>query len=285
MPQNELDIELRNGVLQLSEKTMVMGVINVTPDSFSDGNLFYSKDKAIAHGLQMVEDGVDIIDIGGESTRPFSNPVPIEEELDRVIPVVKALTARCQVPISIDTCKSEVARQALDAGAALINDISALLFDPAMGPLVASYGVPLVLMHMKGTPKTMQVSPDYDALIPEITKFLIEAMDRAMAYGIERRKIIIDPGLGFGKQVEHNLAILNKLSHFKILGRPILLGASRKAFIGKVLGLDVNQREEGTSATVAIGVYNGANIVRVHNVLNARRTVDMVEAIKRAGQL
>ncbi|MBF0508937.1 MAG: dihydropteroate synthase, partial [Deltaproteobacteria bacterium] len=219
-----------------------------------------------------------------ESTRPFSNPVPIEEELERVIPVVKELAARCQVPISIDTCKSEVARQALDAGAALINDISALLFDPAMGPLVASYGVPLVLMHMKGTPKTMQVSPDYDALIPEITKFLIEAMDRAMAYGIERRKIIIDPGLGFGKQVEHNLAILNKLSHFKILGRPILLGASRKAFIGKVLGLDVNQREEGTSATVAIGVYNGANIVRVHNVLNARRTVDMVEAIKRAGQ-
>lgn len=268
--------------LDLSSKTHVMGILNVTPDSFSDGGLFYEPERAVEHALKMIEDGADIIDIGGESTRPGSEPVSEEEEIKRVVPVIKKLSRQIKVPISIDTYKSRVARASLEAGASIVNDISGLRFDPEMKKVVAEYKVPVVIMHIKGTPKTMQINPVYEALIPEIMDYLREGIMIAKEAGIPEELIIIDPGIGFGKTFEHNLEIINNLREFTYLERPILIGPSRKAFIGKILGdVPPMMRLEGTLGAVAISAYNGADIVRVHDVKQTVKVLKIVDAIKR----
>ena len=275
--------------LALGGKTVIMGILNVTPDSFSDGGRFFDHGQALAQARKMAAEGADIIDIGGESTRPFSDPVPEKDELDRVIPLVKALAGNIGVPISIDTTKAEVARQAVAAGAQIINDVSALHFDPEMGKVAAETGAAVVLMHMKGTPKSMQENPVYDDLIGEIHDFLSDAMDRARAAGIENHRLVIDPGIGFGKTVSHNLEVIQRLDAFLDLGAPILLGVSRKAFIRKVLAEDAPCEpapdhpdiETGTQAAVALGVAKGAHIVRVHNVARTRPTVRVADAVGR----
>jgi len=257
-----------------------MGILNVTPDSFFDGGFHFHLDEAIEHGLSMASEGADIIDVGGESTRPFSDPLPLEEELRRVIPVIKALSQHIDIPISIDTYKSEVARQAIEGGASMVNDISALRFDPAMAALVAEAGVPIILMHMKGTPQDMQVSPTYEDLLGEILQFLSNAVQKASACGIRRENIIVDPGIGFGKSFDDNLKIIRELHVFSSLGQPVLVSTSNKSFVGHVLGLPVESRETGTMATIAAAVMNGADIIRAHNVKAARETVRMIDAIQ-----
>jgi dihydropteroate synthase len=259
-----------------------MGIVNITPDSFSDGNSFFTKSTAVSHAMELVGQGADIIDIGGESTRPGAPPVPLDRELERVIPVIEELAGKIHVPISIDTTKAEVAKQALDAGAEIINDISALRFDPDMVKTAAHGDVPVVLMHMAGSPETMQKHIYYDSLIDDINEFFQERIDAACQGGVDRNKIIIDPGIGFGKSVEKdNFTILARLDTFSALGKPILVGPSRKAFIGRLLGKDVNGREEGTAAAVAIAVYNGAGIVRVHNVKTMKMVARVVDEIKK----
>jgi dihydropteroate synthase len=265
--------------LELGERSLLMGTINVTPDSFSDGGHFFDIDQAIKQGEVLASSGADLLDIGGESTRPFSDPIPLEEELRRVIPVISELAKRTSIPISIDTCKSQVARAALDAGATMINDISGLRFDPEMLQLAAAAEVPIVLMHMLGTPRTMQVEPHYVSLLSEIIAFLEERIQFACAGGISRGRIIIDPGIGFGKTVDHNLSIIKHLDAFETLGQPILLGPSRKSFIGAVLDKQVNEREPGTWAAVCAAILKGAHIVRVHEVATGRQIVDMIDAI------
>ncbi|MGQ9653257.1 MAG: dihydropteroate synthase [Thermodesulfobacteriota bacterium] len=276
-------VRLRDTVLDCSSKTLIMGILNVTPDSFSDGGRFYDKVRAVEHGVKLASDGADIIDVGGESTRPGSESIPVEEELRRVIPVISALVKEVEVPISVDTCKSEVAARAIEVGAAMVNDISALRFDPRMVHVVAENQVGLVLMHMKGTPRDMQMAPSYDDLLNDISSFLHGRMLWAQERGVAPDRIMVDPGIGFGKTVAHNLTILKGLSHFKTLGRPIVLGTSRKSFIGHVLQADVGHREEGTAATVAVGIWNGANVVRVHDVAGMAPVVKMTDAIMRAG--
>ena len=260
-----------------------MGVLNVTPDSFYDGGQYHKLDDAVEQGLRMAEAGADIIDVGGESTRPYSNLLPIDEELNRVIPVIETLSKEIALPISIDTYKSEVAIRALEAGAAMVNDISAMRFDPAIGNVVASTGVPIVLMHMKGEPKNMQINPVYDNLLGEIVDFLRRAAEKAVSMGIKRDLIIIDPGIGFGKSFDDNLMILRELQRFSSLGYPILVGTSNKSFIGHVLGLPVESRGTGTMATIAAAVMNGAHIIRAHNVRAAKETVTIIDAIKAGG--
>ena len=266
----------------LDSKTFVMGILNITPDSFFDGGAHFRENDAVKQGLKMTAEGADIIDVGGESTRPFSDPLPLDEELRRVIPVIKTLSQETDIPISIDTYKSEVASQAIEAGATMVNDISALKFDPLMGQLVADAGVPIVLMHMKGKPKNMQINPTYKDLFGEITDFLEKAIEQAISSGIKRDLIIIDPGIGFGKSFDDNLKIINNLHTFSSLGQPLLVGPSNKAFIGHVLGLSVESRESGTMATIAASVLNGANIVRVHNVKATKETVTMIDAIMKS---
>ena len=260
-----------------------MGILNVTPDSFSDGNLFISVEAAVEHAERMIAEGANIIDIGGESSRPGADMVSAEAEMDRVLPVIEKLSKTTQIPISIDTYKSSVARRALEIGACIVNDISALQGDPDMASVVAEAGVPVVLMHMKGTPKNMQSAPHYDSLIFEIISFLSIRIQEALDAGISSNQIILDPGIGFGKTVAHNLEIIRRLREFKCLGKPILIGTSRKFFIGKVLDLPVDDRLEGTAATAAIAINNGADIVRVHNVEKMARVVRMTDAIVRSG--
>lgn len=267
--------------LDLSRRTHVMGVINVTPDSFSDGGQFFEKDRAVERALQQADDGADFIDIGGESTRPYSKGISAEEEMNRVIPVIAALKKELTIPISIDTLKAQVAREALRFGASMVNDISALRSDPEMASVVAEAGVPIILMHMKGTPADMQVNPTYDDIASEIISFLREAMNRAVSSGVRKECIILDPGIGFGKSFDHNLEILKQLGRFQCLDAPILVGSSRKAFIGRILDKKVHERDTGTMATVAAAVMNGAHIVRVHNVKQAVETVRVIDAIKR----
>ncbi|QTA90536.1 dihydropteroate synthase [Desulfonema magnum] len=277
-----------NHTLELGKRTCVMGIVNVTPDSFSDGGKFFNCDEAVAQGEKMVEDGADIIDIGGESTRPFSEEVSAQEEIQRVIPVIEKLAKRISVPISIDTTKAGVARQAIEAGASVINDISSLHLDPDMADVAAEYGVPVILMHMKGTPKTMQVSPTYDDVVKEVITFFEDEISNAEKRGIPRSKIIIDPGIGFGKTVEHNLLLIQRLDEFKSLDTPILMGTSRKAFIRNLLKNETDkdldpaspEAETGTQASVAASVLNGAHIVRVHNVVNTCATLKIIDAIK-----
>ncbi len=275
-------LQLKTKSMRLSARTHIMGVLNVTPDSFSDGGKFLRFDEAVAQGMRMAEEGADIIDVGGESTRPGSDPIPLEEELSRVIPVISSLVKRTDVPISIDTYKAEVAKRALDAGAEMINDISALRFDPQMKKIVSQYQVPVVLMHMKGTPKSMQRNPSYQDVVGEITQYLKESIMVAQDSGIEKEKIIVDPGIGFGKRLKDNLNILKNLKEFSILGCPILIGCSRKSFIGRILDLQTEERLEGSLAALVVAVMNGASIVRVHDVKESRRAAAMVDAIRHA---
>jgi dihydropteroate synthase len=277
-----MKLSWNNFILDFSKKTCIMGILNITPDSFSDGGRYFDKTSAINKALQMTEDGADIIDIGGESTRPGSEPVPVEEELRRILPVIKSIAGEIKIPVSIDTYKSEIAKRALNAGASMVNDISGLRFDPEMAKVVSDYKVPVVIMHIKGTPKIMQHKPVYDALIPEILEYLSQSITIAGEAGISDNIIMIDPGLGFGKTFEHNLEIIHNLHEFTLLGKPILIGPSRKAFIGKILGdLPPEERLEGTAAAVAISIMNGANIVRVHDVKEMARVARVADAIKR----
>jgi len=276
--------------LDFDARAQIMGIVNVTPDSFSDGGHFYTRDRAIDQGLRLIDDGADIIDIGGESTRPFSDPVSQEEEIRRVAPVIEALARRIDRPISIDTTKSGVARRAIDAGASMINDVSAMHMDDEMAPLAAAARVPVILMHMKRSPKTMQLSPSYENIIAEITHFLQNAMDRAIKNGIPKSMIIIDPGIGFGKTLSHNLEIIKRLNEFKILGAPILMGHSRKSFIQNILKKTPDQKmdpesplvEIGTLAAGAAAILNGANILRVHDAAGAAATVTLIDAIMKS---
>ena len=267
-----------------------MGVVNVTPDSFSDGGKFYNTDGAIAQGEKLAAEGADIIDIGGESTRPFSDPVSVEEEIRRVVPVIDKLARRVSVPISIDTTKADVARRALDAGAAIINDVTALRFDPGLAALAVEFDTPLILMHMLGEPKSMQVAPSYANLIEDIRSFLADAVGRAENLGVPRSKIFVDPGIGFGKTVAHNLLLIKHVQAFASLDTPILIGASRKAFIRKILKQaheedirpDLPIVETGSQAAVSAAVLNGAHIVRVHDVANTLATVKILDALRAA---
>lgn len=268
--------------LDLSEKTLIMGILNVTPDSFSDGGLHFRKSRAVDHALRMIDDGADIIDIGGESTRPGSEPVSIDEELRRTIPVIEALSAKINIPISIDTCKAEAASRALEAGASMVNDISGMRSDPEMLGVVSSYKVPVVIMHIKGNPKNMQDNPVYDDLIPEIMDYLRTCLRLATESGIPEDMIIIDPGIGFGKTFDHNLEIINNLHEFTHLKKPILIGPSRKAFIGRILdGAPADKRIEGTAAAVAVSIIKGADIIRVHDVKEMAKVARVADAIKR----
>ena len=260
-----------------------MGIVNVTPDSFSDGGSYFSHEQAIAHGLRLAAEGADMLDIGGESTRPGATPVSAAEEIERVLPVITELAAQVEIPLSIDTTKAEVARRALAAGAEMVNDVSALRFDSEMGGVVAESNAPVILMHMRGTPQTMQHNIHYQSLIDDIRKFLEERIASAVSAGIAPENIIIDPGIGFGKSIEKdNLFILKNLAAFTPLGRPLLVGTSRKGFIGKLLGTPAHEREAGTAATVAIAVYNGAHIVRVHDVKSMRMVATVASAIRYA---
>ena len=259
-----------------------MGILNVTPDSFSDGGAFLNRDRAVDQALRMQDEGADIIDIGGESTRPGSGAVTVREEIRRVLPVIEELTGKVNIPISIDTYKSGVAEAAIQAGASIVNDISGLRFDNKMSGVVARHKVPVVIMHIKGRPRDMQKKPVYKSLIPEIMDYLTESIITARNAGIPDNMIIIDPGIGFGKTLEHNLEIIRRLNEFTGYQKPILVGPSRKSFIGKLLGdHPVNDRLQGTAAAVAIGIFNGANIVRVHDVKEMFRVAKIADAIKR----
>lgn len=263
------------------QKTYVMGILNVTPDSFSDGGIHYTLDRAVARAREMVEEGADIIDIGGESTRPSADPVPPDEEIGRVIPVLERLVNEVDVPISVDTYKSDLARMALERGATIINDISGLRADPRMPGVVAEFGCPVVAMHIKGTPKNMQDNPTYVDAVGEIIEYLRGSIDLALQAGLPGEKIIVDPGIGFGKTTAHNLEIMRRLEEFRALEQPLLIGTSRKSFIGNILNLPVEERLFGTAATVAIAIANGADIVRVHDVRAMKQVARMTDAMVR----
>ncbi len=266
--------------LDLGRRTHAMGALNVTPDSFSDGGRFFRLDRAVAHALKMVEEGADLIDVGGESTRPGAEPVSLDEELNRVIPVIEALSSKIDKPISIDSYKPEVVQRALDAGASIVNDINGLR-NEKMVELVARRSVLVCIMHMQGTPRDMQLNPRYECLMGEIISFLRQRAQVALGAGVRRENIILDPGIGFGKTREHNLEIMRRLSEIKSLGFPILIGTSRKSFIGLTLDLPVEERLEGTAATVAYAIAQGANIVRVHDVKEMVRVARMTDAMVR----
>lgn len=271
--------------LLLGDRTLMMGVLNVTPDSFSDGNRYFDRRRAIDRGLQMAEEGADIIDIGGESTRPGAQAVPLKEEIARVIPVVEQLAEKLEIPLSVDTTKARVAEKALAAGAEIINDISSLSADQKMASVIRKASAAVVLMHMRGTPADMQQGDlRYDDLTGEIIAFLAGAVQKALAAGISRDRLVVDPGIGFGKTYEDNCRILNKLDEFRVLGLPLLVGTSRKAFIGSVTGDAADQRMEGTAATVAAAVMNGCHIVRVHDVAAMKKVAAMTDAIVHAGR-
>jgi dihydropteroate synthase len=269
-------------VLRCGERTHVMGALNVTPDSFSDGGRYLDPGAAVARGLEMAEEGADIVDVGGESTRPGSDPVPGEEEERRTLPVVRRLAAEVDIPISIDTRKPEVARAALEAGASIVNDVSAGS-DPRMFDVVQAAGAGLVLMHMRGDPKTMQQHTDYEDVVGEVRSYLRERIDAARTAGIEADRLAVDPGLGFAKTPEQNLLLMNEIGAFSAIGRPVLVGPSRKSFIGLIIDADVSERLEGTAGAVAWMAARGANVVRVHDVKEIVRVVRVVDAIRRAG--
>ena len=266
-------------ILNLNKRPYIMGILNVTPDSFSDSGHYLTINSSVECARRMAEEGADIIDIGGESSRPGAEPVPLEVELERVIPVIKKLSDKIDILISIDTYKAKVAKEALKAGASIINDISGLRFDPMMAKIAAEAGCPVIIMHMKGTPRDMQRRPAYKDVVKEITAFFKERIAFAVKNGIKRNKIIIDPGIGFGKTVRHNLEIIKRLKEFRKLGVPVLIGPSRKSFIGRVLNEPVDKRLEGTAAVVAIGIANGANIVRVHDVKAMADVAKITDAI------
>ncbi len=267
--------------LLAAPRPLIMGVLNVTPDSFADHGRYFEPADALAQARALVAAGADILDIGGESTRPFADPVPLEEELRRILPVIQALAPEIPVPISIDTYKATVARAALEAGATLINDISALRFDPDMAPLAAEFQAPVILMHMQGTPRDMQRQPHYHDLLGEIRDFFRERLDVAASHGLTPDLLVLDPGIGFGKTRQHNLIILNRLEVFLDLGAPLMVGPSRKAFIGHILDLPADEtRDIGTLAALAVAVMHGARILRTHNVAYARQFLAVLEAIR-----
>jgi len=281
---DEFIVEANRFRLILGRRTLLMGIVNLTPDSFSNDGLYrkgsVNIEKSISNRIdKMITDGADIIDIGGESTRPGAKTISSKEEINRTIPIIKKISKRITVPISIDTCKYEVAREALYAGASIVNDIMGLRGDSAMAKVVSEFKAPIILMHIKGRPRTMQKNPQYKLLIREIINELKNSIEKAIEFGIDREKIIIDPGIGFGKTTEHNLEIINKLGEFKTLGRPILVGVSRKSFIGNVLNLPVEERLMGTAASVALAIKNGAHIIRVHDVKQITQVVRMSDAI------
>lgn len=277
-----INFKYRFGTVEydLASRTHVMGILNVTPDSFSDGGRYLDLEQAVVHGRKLAEEGADFIDIGGESTRPGSEPVSIEEEIRRVIPVIESLAKTISVPISIDTCKSDVAEAAVQAGAAIINDISAMTFDAKMASVAANHQASMVLMHIKGTPKTMQLDPSYKNATEEVNQFLRERVEAARNAGITQ--IIIDPGIGFGKKYAHNIQLLRELRTFTSLGHPLLVGVSRKSFLGAILNLPVSERMEGTAAAVTATILNGANIVRVHDVKEMKRVALVSDVLKSA---
>ena len=273
--------ELPSGeVLDSGPRALVMGIVNVTPDSFSDGGRFLDADAAVRHGLAMAREGADVLDVGGESTRPGSAPVSAEEEKARVLPVVEALASRGGRPVSIDTQKLEVAEAALDAGACMINDVSAMRTDPEMGALAAERGALLCLMHMQGAPKTMQLDPTYQEVVSDVKRWLAERVEAAICVGVAQENVIVDPGFGFGKTAQHNLELLRRLAEFRDLGCAVLVGTSRKSTIGKVLGAGSDQRLYGTLATVACAVMAGCHMVRVHDAQAARHVVETCEAVR-----
>ncbi len=269
--------------MNLGERTLIMGIINVTPDSFSDGGRFDSPEQAVEEGIRMAEEGADILDIGGESSRPGSDPVSREEEMRRVIPVIRALAARTDLPLSIDTMKAAVAREALAEGAEIVNDVSAMGSDEAMAKVVADAGAAVVLMHMRGVPKSMQTGDlAYRSLRGEIIAYLRNGIERAGDVGIDPTQIMVDPGLGFGKTATDNMRLISHLDEFKALGRPILVGASRKAFIGRVTGGTPAERDEGTAAAVTAAILNGGQVIRVHDVAMMKKVATMADALLRA---
>jgi dihydropteroate synthase len=270
--------------LVFGKKTLIMGILNVTPDSFYDGGRSYGQEKAIRRANQLYGDGADIIDIGGESTRPGADTVSLSEEMDRVCPVIEAIAGRIDIPISIDTYKSEVAEEALKLGASIINDISGLRFDDKMANIAAKYSSYVVIMHIKGTPKSMQVNPVYENLLDEVYTFLEKSKEKALISGVDKDKIIIDPGIGFGKSFEDNYRILNNIVFFKKMGFPVLIGLSRKSLIGKLYDKDYD-RLSATIALDSISALNGADIVRVHDVREhylALKSVEMLKGIRLA---
>lgn len=287
MSRQKYTISWGKHTLELGYKTRIMGILNVTPDSFSDGGNFFTCDDAVAQAARLVEDGADIIDIGGESTRPFSDPVSPEDEIGRVVPVIERLAGSIKVPVSIDTTKASVAKQAIEAGASIINDISGMRLDHDMAGVAAEYSVPVIMMHMQGSPQTMQISPVYDDLTGEIKDFFQHSIDSAVKRGVLRSRIIIDPGIGFGKTLKHNLLIIKNLSDFDTLDVPILIGPSRKSFLKNLLKdelkedseHDLSLIESGTQAAVAAAALNGAHIVRVHDVAGTRNTLKIIDAI------
>jgi dihydropteroate synthase len=273
-------LEVGGRRLDLAQKPLIMGILNVTPDSFYDGGRYPTPEIALKKAEEMLTAGADIIDVGGESSRPGSKPVSEKDEQDRVIPIIEKISQKFKPPISIDTTKAAVAKAALEAGAAIINDISALRFDSRMAELASRSGAGLILMHLQGTPENMQTDPHYEDIICEISDFFKERIAFAVQAGIKKEQIILDPGIGFGKTVEHNLEIIRHLSSFKILGRPILVGLSRKSFIGKILGLEPKERLEGSLAAAVAAALNGAQILRVHDVGETIRAVKIIRALQ-----
>jgi len=278
-PFRQYILDIRNQKITIGPEPWLAGIINVTPDSFSDGGQYFEPGRAVERALGLVEQGARIIDIGGESSRPGSKGIPAEEELARVIPVIKKLRPQTAALISIDTRKSLVARAALDEGADLINDISALGHDPEMATVAAAAGVPVILMHMLGSPETMQLNPRYDDLLGEIRAFFLERISRAEAAGIAPDRLVLDPGIGFGKTLEHNLTLINRLDYFLDLGKPLMVGPSRKSFIGFILEAPVDQRLEGTLAAAIISWLRGAAIIRVHDLLETKKALQVVQSI------
>jgi dihydropteroate synthase len=275
-------IDCGGKLLDLGSRTHIMGILNVTPDSFSDGGHYTDAAQALLHARAMTADGADIIDIGGESTRPGAAPVSEEEELRRIIPIIERLSSELTVPISVDTYKSSVAKKAIKAGAGIVNDISGLRFSPDMADVVADSDAAVVIMHIKGTPRDMQQNPVYDDVIGEIMAYFEEGIRIAVKAGVDHDKIFIDPGIGFGKTLEHNLSLLDRLDEFRALGKPIVLGTSRKKFIGTILDIPApEQRVDGTAATVALGIERGARVVRVHDVARMVKVAKMTDAILR----
>ena len=268
--------------LALGKKTCLMGILNVTPDSFSDGGLFFDAKKAVRRALEIEREGADVIDIGGESTRPGSSPVPAREQIKRAIPVIRALSGKIKIPVSIDTSDAFVAEEAVKAGAKIINDITGLRKDKNIAKVAAGYKTGLCIMHIKGAPQNMQKSPRYKDLIKEIYGYLKEGIDIARRAGVLRERIIIDPGIGFGKTIGHNLEILKNIEEFNGLDRPVLVGPSRKSFIGKILGAGVDERVFGTAAAAAIAVINGAHIIRAHDVAQMRQAALIADSISEA---
>lgn len=265
--------------MDLSEKVAVIGILNVTPDSFYDGGSHPGVMPSVEHALRLVEEGAAVIDVGGESTRPWASMVPPEEEKARVVPVIQELAGRTSVPLSIDTRKASVADAAIAAGASIVNDVSALTHDPAMAGVVARRGAGVILMHMKGTPETMQEDPRYESVVDEVLEYLKERVEYALSRGIARERIDVDPGIGFGKRLRHNLELLRHLDSLTEIGRPVVIGPSRKSFIGEVLSLPAEERLMGTAAAVALAVANGARMVRVHDVGSMCQVVRIAETI------